>query len=338
MRAAWIDRYEKDVAAAIGGVKVGEVDTPAAGDDEVMVRVKAAAVNPLDILTITGGVKLIQDYSMPLVLGNEFSGYVEKVGNSVTGFRPGDRVYARTPIDRAGAFAEYMVLPESALAAMPKGYDFAEAVAIPLTGLTAWQALKEELRATPGQSVLIPGGSGSFGRMAVPIAKDLGLTVTVAGNARSREEILGLGADRYLDYRKENYWESGIEVDYVIDALGPNEFDHELSVLKAGGTLLGLRGVPNKVFAEQMGMPLLKRVLFSLAGSKLDGMACKQGKNYRFMFVRADGGQLCHITEIMEQHNVHSAIDPHKFHLDDARDALGLVASGHPAGKVVIRF
>lgn len=83
MRAAWIDRYEKDVAAVIGGEKVGEVDTPAVGDDEVMVRVKAAAVNPSDILTITGGVKLIQDYSMPLVLGNEFSGYVD----SVTGFR-----------------------------------------------------------------------------------------------------------------------------------------------------------------------------------------------------------------------------------------------------------
>ncbi|PST49009.1 oxidoreductase [Bifidobacterium callitrichos] len=340
MRAAQINRYEKDVAKAIAGVAVNDVPVPSIGDRDILIRVKAAAVNPLELLVVTGAVKLIQDYPMPVTLGNEVAGVVERVGDAVRGFQPGDRVYARTPIDRPGALAEFVALPADAVAPMPEGYDFDEAATIPLTGLTAWQAFTEVLDAKPGQGVLIPGGSGSFGRMAVPIAKSLGLDVTVTGNERSRDEILALGADRYLDYRAEDYWQAGIGVDYVIDTLGPAEFDRELSVLKPGGTLLSLRGVPNKAFAERMRMPFLKRVLFSLAGSKLDKKAQAQGKRYEFIFVRADGEQLRHVTDIVKERDVRPSIDPHMLRLDDIQAALKLVAGmgGRASGKVVVRF
>ncbi|MBW3087436.1 NADP-dependent oxidoreductase [Bifidobacterium sp. 82T24] len=338
MRAAQIGHYEKDTTTAISEVEVHETPLPEAGTGDVLVRVKAAAVNPLEILTITGGVKLIQDYPMPVTLGNELAGVVEQVGSGVSGFEPGDRVYARTPIDRPGALAEYAAVPADALAPMPEGYDFAEAATIPLTGLTAWQAFIEILAVKPGQSVLIPGGSGSFGRMAVPIAKELGLEVVVTGGERAREEILALGADRYLDYRKEDYWRSDIMVDYVIDALGPGEFDRELSVIKPGGALLSLRGVPNKAFAKRMRLPFLKRALFSLAGSKFDGKARSEAKRYDFIFVHADGEQLRRVTDIVKRREVKPSVDPHEFGLDDIREALKLVADGHPSGKVVVRF
>lgn len=287
---------------------------------------------------LTGAVRLIQDYKMPLTLGNECAGIVEKVGRHITRFRPGDRVYSRLPISSLGAFAEYVVVPALAAARMPEGLDFVTAAAIPLTGLTAYQALTEELCAKPGQTLFIPGGSGSFGQMAVPIAKALGLRVIVSGNARAKGALLSAGADRYIVYTEENYWETLSGVDYIIDTLGEKEFDHELSVLKENGILLSLRGVPNGAFAQKNGFPLVKRLLFTLAGTKYDRKAKRQGKAYRFLFVRADGAQLEKITRIVEANHIVPKIDPREFDLSQINDALQLVAGGRINGKVVIRF
>ena len=180
MKAAQITQYTKNIR-----IKVNNVPIPKMGDHDVLIRVKAAAVNPVDILNLTGAVRLIQDYRMPLTLGNECAGIVEKAGKDVTRFAVGDRVYSRVPISSLGAFAEYVAIPENAVAHMPDGLDFSVAVAIPLTGLTAYQAITEELHAKPGETLFIPGGSGSFGQMAVPIAKALGLHVIVSGNGRA---------------------------------------------------------------------------------------------------------------------------------------------------------
>ena len=181
MKAVQIDRYAKEIRPV-----VREIPTPDIGSTEVLVKVKAAAVNPLELLILTGSVKLIQDYPMPLTLGNECAGVVEQVGSRVIGFKKGDKVYTRLPLAKIGAFAEYVAVDQNALAPMPQGYDFTTAAAIPLTGLTAWQGITEELEAKPGSTLLIPGGSGSFGQMAVPIAKALGLRVIVTGNSRAR--------------------------------------------------------------------------------------------------------------------------------------------------------
>ena len=275
---------------------------------------------------------------MPLTLGNECSGIVEKVGNNVKDFRPGDRVYARLPIQNIGAFAEYVAVDHKALAKMPSGYDFVTAAAIPLAGLTAYQGLVEELEAEPGKSLLITGASGSFGQIAVPIAKSMGLHVIVTGNSRSREKLIKLGADRYIDYKEENYWEVLTDMDYVIDTLGANEFTHELSVLKKGGRLLSLRTAPNKMFARRNGFPWLKRVLFSLAGSKFDSAARKQGKEYLFLFVRSNGEQLERVTAIVEKYNIRPDIDSRIFSLSQVNEALMLIANGKLNGKVIIRM
>lgn len=174
--------------------------------------------------------------------------------------------------------------------------------------------------------------------MAVPIAKALGLRVIVTGNARAREQFVSMGVDRYMDYKQENYWEQLSDIDYVIDTLGPDEFEHELAVLKQGGRLVSLRTGPNKAFAERKGFSGLKKQLFTLAGSKYDKAAKKQGKEYRFVFVRSDGAQLRKIAEIVERQQIKPAVDSRVFTLDQANDALRLVAKGSLNGKVIIQL
>lgn len=333
MKAAQIKKYTKGIK-----VSVNEVFIPEPNENEVIIKVMAAAVNPLDILQLTGSVRLIQDYRMPLTLGNECSGIVEKTGNNVKDFRAGDRVYTRFPINRIGAFAEYAAVDREALAKMPSGYDFVTAAAIPLAGLTAYQGLIEELEVQAGKTLLITGASGSFGQVAVPIAKSMGLRVIVTGNTRSKDKLLKMGADQYIDYKKENYWEVLSDVDYVIDTLGANGFEHELSVLKKGGRLLSLRTAPNRMFAKRNGFPWLKRVLFTLAGSKFDSAARKQGKEYRFMFVRSSGEQLKQVTEIVEKYHIMPDIESRTFSLSQVNEALELMANGKLNGKIIIRM
>lgn len=333
MKAVQIKKYAKDINTILN-----DIPKPQISDSEVLIQVKAAAVNPVELLILTGSVKLIQDYTMPLTLGNECSGIVEQMGSKVKDFAKGDRVFTRLPIQKIGAFAEYVAVEQDAVAKMPDGYDFNTAAAIPLTGLTAYQAMVEELEAKPGETLLIPGGSGSFGQMAVPIAKALGLRVIVTGNARAREQFVSMGVDRYMDYKQENYWEQLSDIDYVIDTLGPDEFEHELAVLKQGGRLVSLRTGPNKAFAERKGFSGLKKQLFTLAGSKYDKAAKKQGKEYRFVFVRSDGAQLRKIAEIVERQQIKPAVDSRVFTLDQANDALRLVAKGSLNGKVIIQL
>ncbi len=333
MKAAQIKKYSKKIAVEINNIPIPEI-----GDNEVLVKVKAAAVNPLEILIITGSVKLIQDYEFPLTLGNELTGVIEKIGKKVQGFKVGDAIYSRLPLTKIGAFAEYVAIDSDAIGYLPTNLDFVTGAAAPLTGLTAYQGLHEELEAKVGETVFISGGSGSFGQMAIPIAKAMGLKVIVSGNPQAREKSIEIGADQYIDYTTENYWEVLSNIDYVIDTLGSDEFEHELSIIKPGGKLLSLRTGPNKRFAEEHGFPAWKQKLFAIAGAKYDKKAKKKGIQYHFIFVRSDGAQLKEISKIIKDKNIVPAVDLTEFHIEDINKALNLVAQGHTKGKVVIKF
>ncbi|WP_434434031.1 NADP-dependent oxidoreductase [Lactiplantibacillus paraplantarum] len=333
MQAAQLKKYHKQFK-----LEVNEIAKPTPKDNEVLVRVKYAAVNPLELLIGTGSVRLIQNYQLPVTMGNEFSGKVVAVGKKVTTFHPEEAVYARLPLNHIGAFAEYVAVDQAALALMPANLDFAHAAAVPLTGLTAYQGLHEELNAQPGQRVMIPGGSGSFGQLAIPIAKQMGLEVAVSGNARRRAELLEMGVADYFDYRQDNYWTQLAPVDYVIDTVGKSELEHELTVLKPGGRLLSLRMGPNRQFAISHHLSVWKRLLFTGAGRTLDQKTAKAGVDYRFIFVRSSGTQLTEISKIVTQNNIEPAIEPRTFRLQEINTALALVATGHPQGKVLIKL
>ena len=270
MKAAILEKYASDGRELV----IKDVPVPEVGDNEVLVNIKAAGVNPLDNMIVRGEVKLIVPYKFPLVMGNEFAGVVEKTGSKVAGFKKGDRVYARMPLDKIGAFAEYASVRADALAKIPDYWSFEEAASVPLTALTAWQAY-ELMNVQKGGKLFISGGTGSVGAMAIPIAKSLGLTVITNGSGDNEERVRALGTDQFIDYRKENYADIISGVDYVLDTLGEKELENEFKILKDGGSLVSLRGLPNGEFAKRMGMPLYKRAAFMLAGKKYDNEKSK---------------------------------------------------------------
>ena len=333
MKAAVLNNYDKNGTK----LEVREMALPSPEDHEVLVKVCTAAVNPLDNMIIRGEVKLVVPYKLPLVLGNELAGVVEKVGSSVTKFKVGDRVYGRMPLAKIGAFAEYAAVAENALAIIPDYLSFDEAATVPLTALTAMQAF-EIMKPRSGETIFISGGTGSLGAMAIPIAKSLGLTVYTNGSADNEERVKELGADRFIDYKKENYAEVLKDVDYVLDTLGDRELPNEFKVLKRGGSLVSLRGLPNGRFAKRAGLSFIKQLLFKLAGSKYDKMAAAKNQTYDFLFVHEDGGQLEELSKIFNAENpLETSIDT-IYTLSQVNEALDKVKQGKSKGKTIIKI
>ena len=333
MKAAILTRYDKNTT----GLEVRDIPIPTPSADEVLVRIHTAAVNPLDNMIQRGEVKLITPYAFPLVMGNELSGIVEEVGASVRAFEVGDRVYGRMPLSKIGAFAEYAAVEAGALAHVPEYLSLEEAATVPLTALTAMQAF-ELMDAQPGQTVFISGGTGSLGAMAVPVAKSLGLTVATNGNGMNEERVRALGADVFIDYKKQNYTDVLSDVDLVLDTLGESELPSEFAVLKEGGHLVSLRGMPNGRFARRMGMPWYKRMLLSFAGRKYDAMAARKHQTYDFIFVHEDGAQLERIASLFPADRPPTASIDSAFTLDQINDALAKVRAGGSQGKTIVRI
>ena len=331
MKAAVLTGYDKNGRM----LEIRDVPVPEMKDNDVLVKIRAAGVNPLDNMIIRGEVKMIVPYSFPLVMGNEFVGMVEKVGRNVKKFQPGDRVYGRMELKRIGAFAEYAAIDQGAIARVPEYLSDEEAASVPLTALTAMQALAL-MKPKKGETLFISGGTGSLGAMAIPVAKSYGLTVITNGNGASEERVRRLGADRFIDYKKEDYAKALSNVDYVLDTLGDRELEREFSILKDGGSLVSLRGMPNGEFAARTGMPMIKRLLLKVAGRKYDQMAARRNQKYYFIFVHEDGAALERISEIFGQNHLEASVDG-VFALDDVNEALKKVASGGSKGKTILK-
>ncbi len=332
MRAAILNGYNKNG----GTLAVCDVPVPEIGDHEVLVKIKAAGVNPLDNMIIRGEVKLIVPYKFPLIMGNEFCGVVEKAGKAVRNFAVGDRVYGRMPLKKIGAFAEYAAVNQNAVAKVPTYLSDEEAASVPLTALTALQAF-ELMNVKTGETVFISGGTGSLGAMAIPIAKSMGFNVITNGSAENQERVIRLGADRFIDYKSEDYSKALSDVDYVLDTLGVRELKKEFGILKTGGILVSLRGLPNGEFAARTGLPPIKRLLFSLAGSKYDKMAAKNKQKYYFVFVREDGAGLKRISEMFGNRKIETSVDK-IYDLSEINEALAKVAGGGSKGKTIIKI
>ena len=331
MKAAVLTGYDKNGRM----LEIRDVPVPEMKDNDVLVKIRAAGVNPLDNMIIRGEVKMIVPYSFPLVMGNEFVGIVEKVGRNVKKFQPGDRVYGRMELKRIGAFAEYAAVDQGAIARVPEYLSDEEAASVPLTALTAMQALAL-MKPEKGETLFISGGTGSLGAMAIPVAKSYGLTVITNGNGASEERVRRLGADRFIDYKKEDYAKALSNVDYVLDTLGDRELEREFSILKDGGSLISLRGMPNGEFAARTRMPMIKRLLLKVAGRKYDQMAARRNQKYYFIFVHEDGAALERISEIFGQNHLEASVDG-VFALDDVNEALKKVASGGSKGKTILK-
>lgn len=332
MRAAVLKGYNKNGC----DLQIKDIPVPEITEKEVLVRIRTAGVNPLDNMIIRGEVKLIVSYAFPLVMGNEFVGIIERTGAAVKGFVTGDRVYGRMPLKKIGAFAEYAAVDATAIAKVPEYLSDEEAACVPLTALTALQAF-ELMHSKPGETVFISGGTGGLGAMAIPMAKCLRLTVITNGNAASEERVRKLGVDQFIDYKKEDYAKVLSEVDYVLDTLGDRELEKEFTILKRGGSLVSLRGLPNGEFAVRSGMPSIKRMLFKMAGRKYDKMAAAKDQKYFFIFVHEDGAGLETVSEMFKDTHIEASIDE-MFNLNDVNKALKKVASGGSRGKTILKI
>ena len=224
----------------------------------------------------------------------------------------------------------------AALARVPEYLSDEEAAGVPLTALTVMQAF-DLMGAQPGKTIFISGGTGGVGAMAIPLAKAKGLTVITNGSASGKERVLGLGADRFIDYKTENYAETLSGIDYVLDTLGGDETEKQMSIMAPGGQLVSLRGMPNKAFAQRMGMPFWKQLLFGAAGRTMDRKAQKYGVTYHFIFVESNGAQLQQVADIFAERQIKPSIDT-AFPFEDVNAALDKVANGRSNGKTVISF
>lgn len=330
MKAAQVKQYNKSNIA----VEFADIEKPAVGAHDVLIKVSAAGVNPLDNMISRGEVKMIVPYKLPIVAGNAVVGVVEEIGDRVSKFKVNERVFARLPLNRIGAFAEYVAVDEDALAIVPEYLSDVEAAAVPLTALTIIQAL-DVMEAESGKTLFISGGTGSVGAMAIPISKAKGLTVITNGSAENRDRVLELGANRFIDYKTEDYSEVLSDVDYVLDTLGGKETEKQMSILKKGGKLVSLRAMPNGSFAKRMNLPIWKKFVLGIAGRKFDRMADKYGVSYDFIFVKSDGKQLTEVSNIFQELKIKPSIDT-VFDFDDVNDALDKVANGRSKGKTVI--
>ena len=224
-------------------LKFEEVPRPEPKEDEALVRVVAGGVNPADPLTLSGKFAREWGTNLPLIPGYEIAGIVEKTGMKFTSLKPGDAVYGYPTF--GGGWAEYVVVKEWEVAPKPKSLSFAEAAAVPMGALTAWQALVDVAQLHAGQTILIHGGSGGVGSFAIQIAKVRGARVIATASTANQDLLRQLGADVAIDYNKQKFEEIAKDVDCVLDPVGKDTLARSYAVLKKGGIILALVGRPD---------------------------------------------------------------------------------------------
>jgi NADPH:quinone reductase-like Zn-dependent oxidoreductase len=304
MKAFIVDRYGNN-----DGVRAGEMPDPEVRDDDVLVQIHAASVNPLDLKIRGGSLKLILPYRLPFVLGNDLAGVVVRVGSRVRRFKRGDEVYARPDQDRIGAFAEFISIKEDAVASKPKELTMEEAASIPLVGLTAWQALIERANLKAGQKVLVHAGSGGVGTFAIQLAKHVGALVATTTSTANLDWVKRLGADIVIDYRKDDFETLLHDYDVVLDTLGGETLEKSLRVLKPGGKLISLSGPPDPDFAKDIGSTWILRLVMRLLSYRIRQKAKRHQVSYSFLFMRASGDQLREIASLIDSGIIRPVVD-----------------------------
>jgi len=328
MKAFGIDRYRGDVREA-------EVAEPAVGDRDVLVRVHAAGVNQLDLKLAGGEFKAMLDYDLPLTLGHDVAGVVEAIGTAVTRFAVGDEVFARVADFRIGTFAERVAVDEADLARKPGTISMVEAASLPLVALTAWQALVERAHVGVGTRVLIHGGSGGFGSIAVQLARHLGSHVATTASESNADWLRTLGADEIIDYRTEDFETVLSDYDVVVDGIGGENLEKSLRVLRPGGRAIGIAGPPDPAFARQIGLNAGLRLAITGISGKVRRHAKRLGVEYSFLFMRADGRQLTEIAALVDAGLLRPVVG-RVFPFSETPDALQALKRGGIRGKVVV--
>ncbi len=292
-------------------LKYEDAPRPEINSDDVLIRVVATSVNPVDWKIREGYLKGMLDLKLPFTLGLDVSGVVEEVGSDVSEFKVGDEVYSRPDIAREGTYAEYVAVRASEVARKPSNITHEEAASLPLAGITAWESLFTNGGLEAGQKVLIHGAAGGVGSLAAQFAKAKGAYVIGTASARNAEFLRGLGVDEIIDYKATYFEEKVKDVDVVFDTIGGDVQKRSWQVLKKGGILVSITDQPDQQAAEQHGV------------------------RSAYVFIGPNVPVLNEITALVEAGKVRPVVS-HTFALADTAKAHEQSQTGHTRGKIVI--
>jgi NADPH:quinone reductase-like Zn-dependent oxidoreductase len=294
-------------------LKYEDAPRPEAGEGEVLVRVHAAGVNPVDWKIRAGYMRGFRDFPIPFILGWDFSGVIEQVGPAVTGWKPGDEVYARPDISRNGAYAEYIAVRASEIQHKPKTKDHVHSAGIPLAALTAWQAIFDAGQLQAGQKILIHAAAGGVGTYAVQLAKWKGAYVIGTASSRNHELLRQLGADELIDYNTTRFEDVVKGADVVLDAMAGETRERSWPVLKKAGILVSILGQPSADKAKEYGV---------------------RGAG---VFVQPNQPQLQELASLADTGKLQPIIEA-VLPLAEVARAHEMNQTGHTVGKIVLRI
>jgi alcohol dehydrogenase len=312
MKSIQIKRYgNSDVVEVNDTASVPTVST-----GKILVNVKASGVNPADWKIREGYFQQMAPLQFPSTLGMDFSGFVKQRGEDdmSSDFKEGDEVYGQASVfsGGSGAFAELALANKDSIAYKPKTLNHAEAAALPLVGVSAWQALVENIGLTNGQKILLHGGAGGIGSIAIQLAKHLGAHVTTTASTNDKEFVQRLGADQVIDYKTENFEDMPHDYDSVFDTVGGDTYKRSFKVLKKGsGIIVSMLEQPNSELMNQYGIKAV------------------------FLFSQVNRQRLAKLAQWVDQNNIKVNVDK-TFSLDQASKALDYQKDVHPRGKVVL--
>lgn len=286
---------------------------PEPKEDEVLVRVLAAAVNPVDTYIRQGMRSKSATDTRPIIIGYDIAGIVERAGANIKGFKVGDAVYAYLPISRGGGYAEFAIAKEGEMSIKPKSIDFEKAAAVPLAATTAWQALVDTAKVEKGQTVLIHGGSGGVGCFAVQIAKARGAKVIATASTANQDLLKQLGADQPIDYTKTKFEEVVKDVDVVLNCVRADVLQPSYGVVKKGGIIVSITDEPDQAECAKY------------------GIRCSR------VMAHPDSKALEELTKLIEANKI-TPIVSQTFPLMEIAKAHQQIETRHTRGKIVLKI
>ena len=311
MKSAQINKYGSSEVIELNQ----STSEPTVSSGKVLVSVKAAGVNPADWKIREGGLQQLVSLQFPSTLGHDFSGVIKQVGEGVSpsDFKQGDEVYGQAGVisGGSGTFAEMALANTESIAHKPKRLSHAEAAGLPLVGVSAWKALVENIGLSKGQKILIHGGAGGIGSIAIQLAKYLGADVATTVSANDKQFVQELGADVVIDYKTQTFEDLLHDYDAVFDTVGGETYRRSFKVIKKGGVIVSMLEQPDSELMSQYGVKAI------------------------FQFTQADRERLTKLTQWVDENNIRVNVEK-TFSLDEAGDALDYQKDVHPRGKVVL--
>lgn len=330
MRALKIVKYGKSEIS----LKVMETNIPQIGEDEILIQVKAASINPVDFKIAHGKYKMVQRFSFPVSIGYDYSGIVTKCGSNISQHKPGDEVFGCLVANSPGSIAEYCVSSPKYVTKKPAGISFEEAAALPLAGMTALQCF-DAGNLKHGDKILIHAGSGGVGSLAIQIAKAKGAVVYTTTSSRNRDWVKALGADVVICYDEQNYMEECDELDMILDSLGGSYSKEAGGLIKSGGSLVNIAGGIDHITAKRLGVPWLFRTLLKWIRSGLIKKLRNNGIAYHYILMQSNNSDLKRLKQLVDAGELKPRID-RTYSIEDAVEAMIYLETGRASGKVVI--